>query len=92
MRKVPSSIKEKDLYKVNLDFTGQRQMTDSLENVEFHNNSTLRIWYNDIPACYDMHWHNAMEIIIPIENYYEVTVKHQTYHINPEEIIMIPPR
>ena len=36
MRKVPSSIKEKDLYKVNLDFTGQRQMTDSLENVEFH--------------------------------------------------------
>ncbi len=92
MPKIPSFLNEHDIYKVNLDYTGDRQMTDSLENVEFHNNSTLRIWYNDIPECYDMHWHHAMEIIIPVENYYGVTINQQAFHINPEEILFIPPR
>lgn len=92
MRKIPQTLKPKDLYNVNLDYTGIRKMTDSLETIEFHNNSTLRIWYNDINESYDMHWHNAMEIIIPLENYYDAIVNQQTFHIMPDEILIIPPR
>ena len=92
MQKIPSFMKEQNLYKVNLDFTGKREMTDCHEKVEFHNNSTLRIWYNDISVNYDMHWHHAMEIIIPVENHYDVTINQQNFHLQPEEILFIPPR
>lgn len=86
------SFTEDYLYKVNQDFTGARQITNSLETVQFHNNSTLRIWYNDITDDFDLHWHNALEVIIPAENYYEVTVNQNTFYVNPEEILIIPPR
>lgn len=86
------SFTEDHFYKVNQDFTGARQITDSLETVQFRNNSTLRIWYNNVTDDFDLHWHNALEVIIPAENYYEVTVNQNTFHVNPEEILIIPPR
>lgn len=92
MKRDSKSFTEDHLYKVNQDFTGARQITDSLETVQFRNNSTLRIWYNDITDDFDLHWHNALEVIIPAENYYEVTASQQTFHVNPEEILIIPPR
>ena len=92
MHKIPSSIDIDNLYKVNLDYDGQRQMSDFLETIKYRDNSALRIWYNDIPECYDMHWHNTLEIIVPVENYYDVTINDDNYHIQPDEIFMIPPR
>jgi AraC-like DNA-binding protein len=40
---------------------------------------------------YDFHWHNAMEIIIPIENTYKVNTLSKEYHLNPTDILIIPP-
>ena len=92
MHEIPSSINMEELYKVNLDYDGQRQMSDFLETIKYRNNSSLRIWYNDIPECYDMHWHNTLEIVVPIENYYDITINRETFHVQPDEILMIPPR
>ncbi len=92
MHTIPKDIDKSEMYKVNLDYNGEREMSDFLETIKYRNNSAMRIWYNDISESYDMHWHNTLEIIVPIENYYDVTINKELYHVNPDEILMIPPR
>ena len=92
MHTIPEDIDKSEMYKVNLDYNGEREMSDFLETIKYRNNSALRIWYNDISESYDMHWHNTLEIIVPVENYYDVTINKELYHVNPDEILMIPPR
>lgn len=92
MHNIPRSLHTADLFLVNSDYSGIREMNDSLETIVYRNNSTLRIFYNDISESYAMHWHNAMEIIIPLDNYYDVIVNQQSFHLMPDEILIIPPR
>jgi AraC-like DNA-binding protein len=77
---------------INYDYSGIRALGDeNEENVSFRNNSSIRIWYNDLPDGYDSHWHNAIEIIMPIDNYYDVTINEQDFHIIPGDVLIIPP-
>lgn len=81
-----------DYYTVNEDYIGTRVVnTDKSEDVAFHDNSSIRIWYNEQVVDFAPHWHNALEIIMPIENYYDVIVEDSNYHLMPEEILIIPP-
>lgn len=81
-----------DYYYINSDFSGSRNVSQNNEAVSFRNNKMLRIWYNDLPASFEAHCHSAMEIIVPIENFYEVIIGDTAYKVNPNEIIIIPPR
>lgn len=54
-----------DLYSINSDFTGSRYFTIDQEEVEFHNATTIRIWFNEQSADFPSHWHTAMEILMP---------------------------
>ena len=63
----------------------------TLSQSDFRNSSSIRIWYNDLTSNYATHWHNALEIIIPIDNYYDVEVEGISYHLRPDEILIIPP-
>ncbi|RKJ19795.1 AraC family transcriptional regulator [bacterium D16-50] len=78
-------------YDVNSDWAGDRTVTDAQEIVQFHNNSTIRIWCNEQNQDYATHWHSAMEIIMPMENHYDVEINQISYHINPGEFLLIPP-
>lgn len=80
-----------DFYTTNSDYTGSRHVTDKQESVEFHNESTMRIWYNEQPDQYNSHWHTALEIIMPVENFYDVHIADELYRIKPGEVIVIPP-
>lgn len=80
-----------DFYTTNSDFTGKRDVEDSHELVQFHKSTSVRVWCNEQPDGYDTHWHNALEIIIPVANYYESVIKNTLYHIQPGEILIIPP-
>lgn len=80
-----------DFYVVNNDFLGTRVVKQQSESVQFRNNTLTRIWYNDLNKDYEPHCHSAMEIIIPIENYYEARTSQTTYKVNPDEILIIPP-
>ena len=80
-----------DYYDINSDWAGSRTVTDTQEIVQFHNNSTIRIWCNEQDKDYDSHWHSAMEIIMPMENHYTVEIKQDIYTINPGEFLIIPP-
>ena len=81
-----------EYYAVNSDFPGSWEVDENQrENVDFHNSSSIRIWYNDLTVNYASHWHNAIEIILPVDNYYDVQVEGIAYHIRPGEILIIPP-
>ena len=80
-----------DFYGINHDFPGIRDVQDSQETVSFHNNTTIRIWPNTQTDSFEAHWHAALEIIMPVENYYDVRTGDTTYHVQPGEIIVIPP-
>lgn len=53
-------------------------------------NSAYRFWYNTQTGNYYTHWHNAQEIIIPLEGGYTVTVRDMSYHLEPGDIFLIP--
>jgi AraC-like DNA-binding protein len=77
---------------INSDYNGIRSLdSEQKETVSFHDDSSIRIWYNDSNESYDSHWHTAMEIIMPVKNYYDVTINEQSFHIEPGEVIIIPP-
>lgn len=68
----------------------QRIVENNFEHVDYLKGSTIRIWYNDQPTNYAKHWHNAMEIIMPVENNYVVTINQTTYTLQVGEILVIP--
>ena len=70
-------LNKMDLYTTNNDYTGSRTMEQNKELVEYHANSNHRIWYNEQTEGFDAHWHTAMEIIIPIENYYDIIINNE---------------
>lgn len=78
-------------WKVNDDYAGFRSLNQEQEIVQFKNNSTIRVWYNTETNDYPPHWHSALEIIVPVENYYDVEINEEQFHISPGEVLAIPP-
>lgn len=86
-----SSKEQPDYYEANNDWAGDRTVNDRQEIVQFHNDSTVRVWCNEQCIGFDPHWHSALEIVFPLENYYDVNINEVLYHINPGEFLIIPP-
>lgn len=79
-------------YNVNSDTSQSRILAGTgQELVQYHEGSSIRIWFNDIPANYDPHWHTALEVVMPVDNWYEAIIRDEQYHIKPGEILLIPP-
>ena len=76
---------------VNSDFPGVRTIQPgSQELVSFHQSSAVRIWRNDQSVGFDPHWHTALEILVPVENRYDATIREENYHLAPGDILIIP--
>ncbi len=80
-----------DYYQQNTDFS-DRILDGNNEQSIFPKDSSIRIWYNVEVVDYPSHWHNALEIVVPIDNYYDVDVDNDSYHLMPGDILFIPPR
>lgn len=80
-----------NFYEQNSDYSGNRDVLENKETVSYKKDSTIRIWFNDLPENYDYHIHSAMEIIMPIENWYDVYTPNEYHRIEPGDIIIIPP-
>lgn len=76
----------------NEDFSGTRNLNDNEELVQARTRSMHRIWHNNLVDGYSEHWHPEMEIIVPIDGYYDVKVGDTLYHVLPNNILIIPPR
>lgn len=61
------------------------------ETVEYENKRFVMLYDNDEIEAYPVHWHNAVEIIIPLHNGFSVTSGGTDYNLNEKEIIIIPP-
>lgn len=92
--KIPPPISENRavFYNVNSDVSHSRILLGAgQELVQYRLDTLIRIWYNDIPLDYATHWHTAMEIIVPMENWYDATVGDEYFHVVPGDIFIIPP-
>lgn len=79
-------------FQVNIDSNGSRNLSGTQELVEYYKNTSHRIWLNRETSSFEPHWHQALEIIMPVDNHYDVYVNDVHYHIVPDEILLIPPR
>ena len=73
------------------EFTG-RIVRNKTELVTYNTSSHVRIWYNNLEIGYSLHSHDAVEVIICIQNPYEIHVNDHTYNMNEGDILIIPPR
>ncbi len=51
---------------------------------------SFRIYVNDESESYPTHWHSDIEIIMPLQNSYTVTVDNKTHKLSEGDIIIIP--
>lgn len=68
-----------------------KNLSGEYETIEYENQRFIMLYDNIENEPYPMHWHNAIEIIIPLENGFTVETRENTYHLNEKDIIIIPP-
>lgn len=61
------------------------------ETVHFMDDSTILLYNNDEYENYPIHWHTAIEIIMPLKNTYTVYANDIPYHLKEGEILLIAP-
>lgn len=88
-----SASESRDIfYSVNSDTKlGSVDAVTGQELVQYYQDTAVCIWYNDLPADYEPHWHLALEIIMPLENWYDAVIGEEHFHIVPGDILFIPP-
>ena len=69
---------------------GFRVMQGRREYVTYPDNSSVRIWYSDIPWTYETHNHSAAEICLTLEGVVDYTVQDTVYHVRKGEVLIIP--
>lgn len=61
------------------------------EKVDYENNSSILLHINHETDNYSIHWHTAIELIMPVTNFYTVTIGKTSYRLLEGEILVIPP-
>ncbi len=68
-----------------------RTMEGIYEKVDYENNAPILLHINHETDNYSTHWHTAIELIMPVTNFYTVTIGKTTYRLMEGEILVIPP-
>lgn len=68
-----------------------RNLEGIFEHVAYEDNNSVVLHVNTIFENYDLHWHTAAEIIMPIESGYQVNVNNQTFSLTENDVLFIPP-
>ena len=61
------------------------------ETVIYRNLEGIRLYHNRQNEDYPIHWHLAMEIIMPYQKKYSATVGKTSFALDEEDILLIPP-
>ena len=61
------------------------------EYVTYPDDSSLRIWYSDVPWRYEAHEHSAVEICLTLEGVVDYLVQDTIYHVRKGEVLILPP-
>lgn len=65
-------------------------LNGDFETVDYERNRSVLVYDNVEDEEYPIHWHNAIEIIMPLENDYEVICGGKEYRLKERDIIIIP--
>lgn len=68
-----------------------KNLSGEYETVEYENKRFVMLYDNSEFELYPTHWHNAVEIIMPIENTFTVKTGAKEYLLRERDIIIIPP-
>lgn len=68
-----------------------RIMDGIYEKVDYENNTSILLHINHEVDNYPVHWHTAIEFIMPIENIYTINIGKSTYVLREGDILIIPP-
>ncbi len=68
-----------------------KNLSGDYETVEYENKRFVMLYDNNETEFYPMHWHNAVEIIMPLENPFTVKTGDTEYVLQERDIIIIPP-
>lgn len=66
-------------------------MIGNHEIINFTNRSLIKFYDNTDNECYPLHWHNSIEIIMPLENSYTVISNDVAYHLRTGDILVMQP-
>lgn len=67
-----------------------KHLSGDFETVEYDSKRYFLLYDNHEYETYPVHWHEAMEIIMPLENHYVVTVGETEYDIPVNDVLIIP--
>lgn len=85
---------QKQKYKIQPDNYPGFVRDRAAEEYELHPympQTTLRFWYNTQKDEFFTHWHDAQEIIVPLEENFSVVIQNVSFLLNPGDILLIPP-
>lgn len=59
------------------------------ETINYDTDSSIMLYHNKEYEDYPPHWHTGVEIIMPLENGYQIIIDNHTYHLKAKDIIFI---
>ncbi|HKL79423.1 MAG TPA: AraC family transcriptional regulator [Mobilitalea sp.] len=68
-----------------------RTMDGIYEKVDYQNNSSILLHINHETDSYSMHWHTAIEMIMPVTSTYTIVIGKTNYLLNEGDVLIIPP-
>ena len=70
---------------------GFRVLQGRREYVTYPDDSSIRIWYSDIPWRYETHDHSAVEIVLVLEGMVTYMIEETVYQVRKGEVLIVPP-
>ena len=68
-----------------------KHLSGDFETVEYDTKKYAMLYDNVENEPYPVHWHNAVEFIMPLKNEYTVTVNGTDYSVPENDVLIVPP-
>ncbi|HRU97365.1 MAG TPA: AraC family transcriptional regulator [Ruminococcus sp.] len=68
-----------------------KNLMGDYETVEYDSKRCILLYDNVENEPYPVHWHDAVEMIMPMKNEYRVTVADEEYNLRENDILIVPP-
>ena len=67
-----------------------KHLSGEYEAIEYTENNVVMLYDNNEDENYPVHWHNAVEMIMPLQNGFTVCADNKVYELGERDFILIP--
>ena len=68
-----------------------KHLSGDYETVEYDAKKYVMLYDNVQNEAYPIHWHDAVEMIMPLKNEYKITVGETEYFLPENDVLIVPP-